>query len=330
MPRNAAVDLLKVFLSFMVVGIHAEFLQEYAPQTSYLLVNGLFKIAVPIFFIINGYYLYRVLCKDRSGVAAIFKWTKRILILYLTWSLLYLYFYWPHDLTPIRTLLRLGWTLFTGYFHLWYLVGMIGAGLLMYAIRNIDDRYKIGLMVLLYGIGVFMQYAGVYHLFDDPRIDTIFNTYVFYRNFLFYAFPMFIIGYLLAKYRYHERLSMTTLFTLFAIGSALLLFEAVTNLLVVGAENRDINMLFSVMLFAPALLMLALRSTWTTTSRNLSELSFYIYFIHPFFLKLFDALYIGSTTQKTVFTIVMSILASMVLISISYLRRHSVWRLPGA
>lgn len=59
--RNVSLDLLKLLMAIMVVALHANFLQEYSLLGSYLLVNGLFRVAVPIFLIINGFYFFNVL-----------------------------------------------------------------------------------------------------------------------------------------------------------------------------------------------------------------------------------------------------------------------------
>ena len=55
MSRNIALDILKLSMAFMVVGLHAGFLGDFTSLGQYLTVNGLFRIAVPIFLIINGF-----------------------------------------------------------------------------------------------------------------------------------------------------------------------------------------------------------------------------------------------------------------------------------
>ncbi|WP_426104712.1 acyltransferase family protein [Massilia sp. TSP1-1-2] len=111
MDRNGALDILKIILALMVVGIHASFLTEWSAVASYLTVNGLFRIAVPIFLLINGYFFFQVVV---AGTAL--KWLKRILILYLVWMAIYLP-YWLPDVhqNMISFVLRSGHTIVFGY-----------------------------------------------------------------------------------------------------------------------------------------------------------------------------------------------------------------------
>ena len=66
MERNISLDLLKLGMAFMVVGIHAGFMADINPLVKYLTVDGLFRIAVPVFLIINGFFFYRSFEKKRS------------------------------------------------------------------------------------------------------------------------------------------------------------------------------------------------------------------------------------------------------------------------
>lgn len=53
MERNVALDLLKLTMAAMVVGLHAGFLNDFSSLGYYITVNGIFRIAVPVFFVIN-------------------------------------------------------------------------------------------------------------------------------------------------------------------------------------------------------------------------------------------------------------------------------------
>ena len=63
MIRNKGLDYLRLVLAFMVVGIHTNFLGEISPFAAYLMGGGLFRIAVPIFFLISGFYFRAVLAE---------------------------------------------------------------------------------------------------------------------------------------------------------------------------------------------------------------------------------------------------------------------------
>ncbi|WP_373312790.1 hypothetical protein [Deefgea tanakiae] len=82
----------------MVVGIHTVFLKDISLEASYLTQDGLFRIAVPIFLIINGFYFYSAISNNNSAL-----WIKRLFHIYLFWMILYAYFWFrPSELTFIE------------------------------------------------------------------------------------------------------------------------------------------------------------------------------------------------------------------------------------
>ncbi len=80
--RNVSLDILRFSMALSVVGLHAGFLADLTPLGSCLTVNGIFRIAVPVFLLINGFYFYPVLIKGKSA-----DWLKRVLYLYVFWML---------------------------------------------------------------------------------------------------------------------------------------------------------------------------------------------------------------------------------------------------
>ena len=56
MARNISLDITKILLACMVVALHVGIFIDLNPVSYQITVNGLFRIAVPIFFIINGFF----------------------------------------------------------------------------------------------------------------------------------------------------------------------------------------------------------------------------------------------------------------------------------
>lgn len=82
--RNIALDLLKLLMAAMVVAIHAEVFKDINQALSYFTVYGVFRIAVPVFLLINGFYFFQTLRDNRVTI-----WFKRLIALYLFWMLIY-------------------------------------------------------------------------------------------------------------------------------------------------------------------------------------------------------------------------------------------------
>lgn len=59
MSRNVVIDVLKLILVFMVVGLYVGIGGEF-------LINGLFRIVVFLFFLINGYYFFLIFLKGNE------------------------------------------------------------------------------------------------------------------------------------------------------------------------------------------------------------------------------------------------------------------------
>ncbi len=68
MERNITLDYFKIFLSVLVITIHfhSKSADYYSDLATSFICNGIARIAVPCFFIINGFYLYRL--KDRKSI----------------------------------------------------------------------------------------------------------------------------------------------------------------------------------------------------------------------------------------------------------------------
>ena len=79
--RNLSVDVLKIVMAIFVVLLHMHFLKNVYPTLSYVLVNGLFRLGVPVFLIVTGYYFYFV-----DDILKLKKWLVRLFILYAIWT----------------------------------------------------------------------------------------------------------------------------------------------------------------------------------------------------------------------------------------------------
>ncbi len=283
--RNLAVDSLKVALACMVVGIHGHFLNNESPLLSGLLTNGLFRVAVPAFFILNGYYLAPAL----ADPPAFGRWLKRILILYAVWSFVYA----PQFAPPWHPLNQFGVLLATGFNHLWYLIAAAMGGCLLYIVNTRWPKAMPGLAAVLFLAGVAVQYdVGYGWLFSDSIQRLHFLTPL-YRNFALFAFPYMVLGVMMARGDWLKTISRPVVLAMAVFGIILVTVEAWINLLYRATGTFDL------LLLAPpaalGLCLLALRSSRTTASGYLSHLSIFVYLLHPWVLTAFDSLHWTAT-----------------------------------
>lgn len=321
MERNLLLDLLKLLLAFMVVGIHAEFLIEVSKIGSYLLTQGIFRIAVPLFLIINGYFFYKIIF---TGIK---KWLLRLFILYMFWMFFYSYAWYSIDINQsfMINVFHIVKKVLVGYHHLWYIPATIGAGILLYFLRHLSDKSLIFIGSILYIMGMTIQYTGSYHYFENIFIDGTFNKLHIYRNFLFMGFPFFLVGYLVAKKNIKEMYNIPTLLFLILLGFVLLLFEAnynFQNLQMNNTEIKPFDLLFSLLFICTFIFLLILKLPIKSKNRQLTVMATAVYFIHPFFLAIVLESFEFTSILKTLFAILLSLLASIVLI---YLNKQIKW-----
>lgn len=268
MGRNLTIDVLKIVLAFFVVFLHMNFLKETVPTLSYVFVNGLFRIAVPVFLVITGFYFFHI-----DDIRKLKKWLFRTFILYAIWMLLYISYWKDSD--------QIFLTIIFGYHHLWYLIGTFFSGILLYFLRKKSSGILIFLAVTLFLTGYCVQVLGNLHYFDKEQ-DAVLNMYLLYRNFLFVCFPFLTIGFLINKHkidlsRYNNSYLLLIAVILFVLG------EAFFNYYWVSSENTDI--LFS-LLFACPLVFLYFKNIYIkTSSKILANLSTAIYVVHPMIMK---------------------------------------------
>lgn len=268
MGRNLTIDILKIVLAFFVVFLHMNFLQDSHPTLSYVLVNGLFRIAVPVFLVITGFYFFHI-----DTTKKLKKWLFRTFILYAIWMVIYIS-YWKDNEQILLTAVF-------GYHHLWYLIGTFFSGIILYFLRKQSSSVLISLMVILFAMGYAVQVLGNLHYFSKAQ-DSVLNMYLLYRNFLFVCFPFLTVGFLInkhnvdgSKYQYLGLLAVLSVFCVIGEG-----FFNYSN---ISSESTDV--LFSLLFASPLVFLYCQKIYIKTTSKILASFSTAIYVVHPLIMK---------------------------------------------
>ena len=176
--RNYSIDSLKMFCAILVVLIHSQFLFKD-------IVFPLLRIAVPIFFMISGYFIYdennagQKINRSIKSIFSIFIWSNLLFLLFKeVFSIAHHAIYVPDTNELLKFIVfnedPFGW-------HLWY----IGAYLyLLVIVRFINKHNKWTLLFksipVLLIVHLALSYAGV--------------DRIYYRNFLLMGLPFFSIG----------------------------------------------------------------------------------------------------------------------------------------
>lgn len=222
--RNYALDILKSSAALLVVYIHFGF-KGYIGAG----LLQLARIAVPLFFIITGYYLNGIITKGRFS-----KYLKKIFLITAGASIFYVLlsiavfilkdkFPYPflYKYSAKSILAFIFCNVPTDGFHLWYLFSLIYALLIIRLIYTIKlQKMLIWLFPLLLFLHIALNYGGIGALFKV-------------RNFLFFALPFLCAGIAVRKYAYAltKRLTKKRFFVIMIVCMAGLAIEVAARLL---------------------------------------------------------------------------------------------------
>lgn len=301
MVRNFSLDILKLMLAVMVVAQHTYFLSETSKLGSYLTINGVLRIAVPIFFMINGFFFHSIIDSRLTG------WFKRALVLYVFWMAFYSYFWLRNiDLTLI-SFTNLLFLVFFGWHHLWYIPGMIGAGIMLFCLKKLTVQKLILTSAIFFYIGCLLQYMHNFYVFDSIILSEIFDSHFFYRNFLFFGFPFFALGYVIKMTQFHNKSDNKKLVILLIIGLILVLIESYVNFLYQfdKIKIRPLDLLISLPVLCFAIFVLFLKLNIKKQSKKIALLATSIWLVHPFVISICKKIVTVYGTQLTIYVIVL-------------------------
>lgn len=273
--RNLALDIEKLVMALAVVGIHAELLKDIWPVTGRFLVDYLFRAAVSVFFIINGYYFARI----ASDAAAVRRWVIKLLVLYGFWTLCYL----PDIIAraaqsrlPVATAAV---SLLFGHLQLWYVPALIMGGIGVALTAKMRPRTLLILAGGLFATGVALQYLAALQLLPRILTETRTDLYV-YRNGLFYGFPMVLAGSL--AYRARERITTSVAVLCIGVGLVLMLAEFLCGQALGFSGHFDMGLFLAPL--ALGLFLAVIRQPSREVPGALADLPSAIFFSHMIFM----------------------------------------------
>ena len=260
-PRQyPAVDLAKYFCALLVVAIHTFPFEDISPTFNLFFISTFCRIAVPFFFVASSFFLFRKIKPDASQTnhQIVAQYLRRIGILYLAWTVIYLpYTIWNYAETGFSLVGLVGWIrdffLNGSYYHLWFLPALLLGTVivwLLYERKGIIYTFEVSLGLYLVGY-IINIYGPIWETLNG--ISAVYSffvkTLVTARDGLFFA-PIFIsIGAFIAK---QHRLPLKISALGFAISFICLILE-VTLYAAFGVLN-DKSCMFLMLL--PALFFL--------------------------------------------------------------------------
>lgn len=231
-----SIDVAKFICSILVVMIHiAPFGKQESNSffwyVNFMLQNGICRVAVPLFFVFSGFFLYKKTPLEEFDILSTRKYIMRILRIYLIWSLIYL----PLSIIKINDnstdiLYVVGeyirrFTLLGSYTQLWYLnalvVAVVMVSFLLYKKWKPQKILYVALVFYAFGLlgdGYFRITA---YLTGIPFIKDIIRVYfaifVTTRNGIFFGFFFVSLGMILSNVKYNFSTKRACLFFILSL-----------------------------------------------------------------------------------------------------------------
>ena len=274
--RNMSLDVLKLIASYVVVFIHFKFSGLTGD-----IVDALARFAVPVFFMISGYFAYS------NSTEKLISKMKNIIKIYFLGAVIYICFYgilalydvgikgamWYCILyfNPMSIVKFIVFNVPRSSEHLWFLVALI----YVYGLHYFVVKWKIKDCVYLW-IGVVLL---AIHLLLGVGLSSmgIVIPPCVIRNFLFMGYPFYCIGMLIRKNEdlVHKKITYKRAMILILIG----VIETVISYFICGGNELYIGSV----LVAVALLIISLKTKEIQINEKiikLSQTSIGIYLIH--------------------------------------------------
>lgn len=282
MLKKINLDVSRFIAALMITAIHIYPLASFSESLDYTMTRIIFRIAVPLFLMITGYF---IIPKSLDNINNLKTYTKKILKLYLISILIFL----PINIyngyfTNFSILNFLKDLLFNGtFYHLWYFPGLIlGLWLTYIFVKKLKPKTTFILISFLFLIGILGDnYYGLVSniTFFEKLYNLIFSVFEYTRNGLFYM-PIFIyLGYIAnfkkPKISFKKHLLLNLIFLSLMIIEGLLLY---TNNI-----PRHSSMYFLLIPLSYYLFTFILNYT-KGTNKTLRSISTWIYILHPLFI----------------------------------------------
>lgn len=327
--RYSSIDISKLFFAYLILIAHVFVVNNVKNDIVEALII-LIDIVVPVFFLMSGFFLYNHISNNLDKKKIIIKkYLKRIVIMYLIWETIMFVFRIPN-------IIRIGinlkqqaiyWIKFfrvlilIGDYQLWYLIGLVWAVLIFYALfRNNSLKGCIVIAVLLWMLRI------VLNVYYDSLVSSSFTKYLMHvfniifgttRNGFFTGFPFLIAGCLFAKYQM-KLLTSRIKKKLVIIASIALV------VLYVGSKMNKYyllsNTLLALTVAAVFLAILLFKNSFN--SKKYSDLSTIIYLSHMFFVILVSNICFSTNINNGIlFVIIIGITTIFSLIILRMSRR---------
>jgi surface polysaccharide O-acyltransferase-like enzyme len=284
--RLPSVDAFKLFAAFAVVYIHisgTDFgVGSFGQSPLALALNIFTKLAVPFFFVVSGYFIFRTVQTSNATkiVGSVAKLVSLLILSLLLYTLFKLVFQQDIIISPqtVISAILFNVTDFIGP-HLWFLAALIYVYTFYYLIVKLrfNDKLIAIIAISLFVVGLCIHTYSALTGFSFPSS----------RNFMFFGIPFFTLGYFLAKYSDNISLIATSkLIKFFLVSLFLYIIEYLAlssgSFSSLGTKEYDYYIFLPVLVASVFMLLLKFPEWLSTTPvpKLGRDYSLHIYIVH--------------------------------------------------
>jgi serine/alanine racemase len=320
--RNVLIDLSRIVCSILVICVHTKPWLDTNYYFGYFLSDVIARLAVPLFFMLAGYFLYKRLREECNPDAYFKKYLMGLIRIYIVWCLIYL----PFDFymllkigkTWIGAILSYAYSILVagGHYHLWYFPALIYSVLIAYILfRKGGTRMLYPLTIALYIIGLISESYSGWFTGVPAHADITFIVYVLgtSRSALFFGLPFVVMG--MFQHEKIMKLKNKTLALAAFISLYLLTLEALYlhwrwN---IEGDNLFIFLPLAVVMIFTLLIKnpVSLPRLNSMNSRYLRDMSLLIYCLHMWPLIFIDKFLAGSISN--IYRFIICLVSTIVL-----------------
>ena len=226
MKQYKSIDLAKFICALLIIILHTAPFSSYSKALTFGIRNIVTVFAVPLFFAISGFLFFKKLetvdVNERNKY--VFNYLKRIVIMYLFWSAVYLIFViikWMRGGVTFYGVLEYVKDFFFegSYQTIWFLPALFGAILLIYLLNKKLSLKKIFIIACV--VYVFTLLGSSYYglTIKIPFLKSIYDVYYSFfdsvKNAVLFGFIYVLIGGIIAtSKRNNEKVVSNLIFTL--------------------------------------------------------------------------------------------------------------------
>ena len=297
------LDIMKYVFSMLIIILHLRPFFQSHQLLDIAFNNVITRICVPMYFMITGYF---VCIKEKEDDGYIKKYIRKMIPLYILWSLFYLPFLYQYgqglfqqllsavniEGLPVLKVLFIPGLMLIGlfyggvYYHLWYFPAVMMA---LWIVAQWKKRFSVRsllfIALFLLIVGASETYYGVLPSSVRQWSTYYFRVFFTTRNFLFFGLFYVVLGYImgLKKSPYSKYCFEKLIISIF-----ILVFEVI---LLHDTKRLNSNILVACV---PLVYYLFISTIYISNNIKVSlsfrQLSKYYYLIHPMVIFIISVL----------------------------------------